>query len=84
MPGFFRPIFLSPHADDAGLSCGGLIYQLAQAGERPIVITLFGGDPPDAGPLSDFAQSLHTRWALGADAPAAMKIAPPAIAWGRI
>ncbi|HET7091613.1 MAG TPA: PIG-L family deacetylase [Anaerolineae bacterium] len=54
-------IFLSPHLDDAVLSCGGLIYQLAQAGEAVQVITIFAGDPPP-GPLTPFAQSLHERW----------------------
>lgn len=65
-----RPIFLSPHPDDAVLSCGGWIYQLAQNGERPIVITIFGGDRPGNVPLSEFALSLHERWQLGEDAPA--------------
>ncbi len=65
-----RMIFLSPHPDDAVLSCGGWIYQLAQNGERPIVMTVFGGDRPADVPLSDFARSLHERWQLGADAPA--------------
>ena len=65
-----RMIFLSPHPDDAALSCGGWIYQLAQDGQRPIVMTIFGGDRPAAVPLSDFARSLHERWQLGADAPA--------------
>jgi LmbE family N-acetylglucosaminyl deacetylase len=70
MPSFFRSIFLSPHPDDAVLSCGGWIYQLAEAGERPIVITIFGGDRPVDVPLSDFARSLHERWQLGDDASA--------------
>lgn len=65
-----RLIFLSPHPDDAVLSCGGWIYQRAQNGERPIVITIFGGDAPAAAPLSDFARSLQERWQLGNDAPA--------------
>ena len=65
-----RLIFLAPHPDDAVLSCGGWIYQLAQNGERPIVITLFGGDRSTAAPLSDFARSLQERWQLGDDAPA--------------
>jgi LmbE family N-acetylglucosaminyl deacetylase len=65
-----RRIFLSPHPDDAVLSCGGWIGQLAQSGERPIVMTIFGGDRPAAAPLSDFAHSLHKRWQLGDDAPA--------------
>ena len=39
-------------------------------GERPIVITLFGGDRSEGAPLSDFARSLQERWQLGDDAPA--------------
>jgi LmbE family N-acetylglucosaminyl deacetylase len=70
MPALSRAIFLSPHPDDAVLSCGGWVHQLAQNGERPIVITIFGGDPPAAVPLSDFARGLHERWQLGDDAPA--------------
>jgi len=65
-----RLIFLSPHPDDAVLSCGGWIYQLAQNGERPIVITIFGGDAPAGVPRSDFARSLQERWQMGDDAPA--------------
>jgi len=70
MPANFRLIFLSPHPDDAVLSCGGWIYQLAQDGERPIVITIFGGDRSADAPLSAFARSLQERWQLGDDAPA--------------
>jgi LmbE family N-acetylglucosaminyl deacetylase len=70
MASFFRSIFLSPHPDDAVLSCGGWIDQLAQNGERPIVITIFGGDRPADVPLSAFARGLHERWQLGDDAPA--------------
>jgi LmbE family N-acetylglucosaminyl deacetylase len=70
MPVISRMIFLSPHPDDAVLSCGGWIYELAQNGERPIVITIFGGDRPAAVPPSDFARSLQERWQLGDDAPA--------------
>jgi len=68
-----RPVFLSPHPDDAMLSCGGTIYQLAQGGQRPLVITIFGGDRAAEAPLSDFARALHTRWQLGDDAPAARR-----------
>lgn len=60
-PNVPRYIFLSPHLDDAVLSCGGMIYQLVQAGHPVQVITIFAGDPP-RGPLSPFAQSLHERW----------------------
>ncbi len=65
-----RLIFLSPHPDDAVLSCGGWIDQLAEDGERPIVITIFGGDRLADVPLSAFARSLHERWQLGDEAPA--------------
>ena len=68
-----RPVFLSPHPDDAVLSCGGLIYQLAQAGQRPVVLTIFGGDRPTTAPPSDFVRALQTRWQLGDDAPAARR-----------
>lgn len=54
-------VFLSPHLDDAVLSCGGIIYQRIQAGEAVRVITIFAGDPPP-GPITPFAQSLHARW----------------------
>ena len=54
-------VYLSPHLDDAALSCGGLIHQQAQAGEPVVVISLCAGFPP-AGLLTPFAESLHARW----------------------
>lgn len=53
-------IFISPHYDDAVLSCGGQIAQLAATGEEVVVATVFGGTPnPDR--LSPFAASIHAR-----------------------
>jgi LmbE family N-acetylglucosaminyl deacetylase len=72
-PSIPRSIFLSPHPDDAVLSCGGTIYQLAENGYRPIVITVFGGYRPSGVPLSEFARGLHVRWQLGEDAPVARR-----------
>lgn len=60
-------IFLSPHFDDVALSCGGLIWEQVQAGERVSIWTICGGLPPRR-PLSPFAQSLHQRWETGAEA----------------
>jgi LmbE family N-acetylglucosaminyl deacetylase len=57
-----RPIFLSPHYDDAELSCGGTLAMMADAGEHPLVITIFGGEP--SGPLNSFAQEMHQAWGL--------------------
>ncbi len=64
----YSRVYLSPHLDDAALSCGGRIWQQAQAGERVLVVTIFAGTlPPDA-PLSPFAQELHARWEHPGDA----------------
>jgi LmbE family N-acetylglucosaminyl deacetylase len=73
LPEISRSIFLSPHPDDAALSCGGTLYQLALNDQRPIVITLFSGDRSNAAPLSEFARSLPERWRLTDDAPAARR-----------
>jgi LmbE family N-acetylglucosaminyl deacetylase len=59
-------IYLSPHFDDAALSCGGLIWEQSQRGERVQVWTICAGTPPP-GELSPFAASLHDRWQTGAD-----------------
>lgn len=60
-------IYLSPHLDDAALSCGGLIWQQTQAGEKVQIWTVCAGDPPP-GEFSPFARSLHARWDAGARA----------------
>ncbi len=53
-------LYLSPHFDDAVLSCGGQIYDRAQRGQQVAVVTLCAAPPP--GELSPFAASLHARW----------------------
>jgi LmbE family N-acetylglucosaminyl deacetylase len=59
-------IYLSPHLDDAVLSCGGLIRQQVISGAKVAVITVFAGQPPDH-KISEYAASLHARWGSGAD-----------------
>jgi LmbE family N-acetylglucosaminyl deacetylase len=61
-------LYLSPHLDDAVLSCGGRICQQTARGERVLVVTVCAGDPPPE-PLSGFAQAMHDRWALPRSAP---------------
>jgi LmbE family N-acetylglucosaminyl deacetylase len=68
MPTLLAHVYLSPHLDDAVLSCGGLMHRQARTGERVVVVTVCAGDPPP-GALSEFAQELHARWAEG--------VAPP-------
>jgi hypothetical protein len=36
-------IFISPHPDDAALSCGGLIAHLRELGQNVIIISVFSG-----------------------------------------
>lgn len=61
-----RWIYLSPHLDDAVYSCGGLIWQQAQAGEDVEIWTICAGPPPP-GALSEFARTLHERWEVTAE-----------------
>ena len=68
-------VYLSPHLDDVVLSCGGRIYQLTQAGESVLVVTVFAGSPHLGEGEADTAASryvaaLHQRWETELDAPA--------------
>ena len=60
-------IYLSPHFDDVALSCGGLVWEQVQAGQPVNIWTICAGAPP-AGPISAFAQLLHSRWETGEQA----------------
>lgn len=72
MKSFYDAIYLSPHLDDAVLSCGGQIYQLTQAGRSALIVSIMAGDAPSTG-LSDFARGLHDRWELAQDASSARR-----------
>jgi LmbE family N-acetylglucosaminyl deacetylase len=56
-------IFISPHLDDAILSCGGIMHALSSKDHEVHNWTIFAGDPSDSN-YSDFAKGLHTRWNL--------------------
>jgi len=58
-----RWIYLSPHLDDAVLSCGGLIYEQSRQGLQTEIWTVFAGDAPD-GPLSPLALRCHFDWGI--------------------
>jgi LmbE family N-acetylglucosaminyl deacetylase len=60
-------IYLSPHLDDAALSCGGLIWEQAQSGLGVSIWNICAGFIPSR-PLSPFAQELHARWQTGPEA----------------
>ena len=57
-----RHVYLSPHLDDAVLSCGGTIHRQASADETVLVITLFAEDASPGADLSDFSQEQHRQW----------------------
>ena len=59
-------VYLSPHLDDAVLSCGGQMAARARRGESVLVYTPAAGDPPDH--LSPLALHLHEAWGLAPDA----------------
>ena len=58
----YHAIYLSPHLDDAVLSCGGQIAARCRRGERVLVATLAAGD--SAAPLTPLARELHAAWKL--------------------
>jgi LmbE family N-acetylglucosaminyl deacetylase len=58
-----RWIYLSPHFDDAVLSCGGLIFEQSRQGLQAEIWTVFAGDAP-AGPLSPLAKRCHIEWGI--------------------
>ncbi len=58
-----RWIYISPHFDDAVLSCGGLIFEQTRQGTPVEIWTILAGDPPP-GPLSEFARQNHALWGL--------------------
>lgn len=64
-------LYLSPHLDDAVLSCGGLIHRQVRQGDQVLVLTVFAGDPPP-GERSAFALLLGERW-QAADRPVATR-----------
>jgi LmbE family N-acetylglucosaminyl deacetylase len=56
-----RHIYLSPHLDDAVLSCGGAIHHHATSGQPVVVVTVLSGEVEGA-ELSSFARLQHEYW----------------------
>lgn len=68
-------IVLSPHLDDAALSCGGRIAALAAAGEAVLVVNICSGRPAPDATFSPFAQANHARWGLPAAEAVTLRLA---------
>jgi glycosyltransferase involved in cell wall biosynthesis/LmbE family N-acetylglucosaminyl deacetylase len=58
-------LFVSPHLDDAVLSCGGLINLLTAERQAVRVVTVFANS--ETYELSAFAEHLHAKWRAGDD-----------------
>ena len=58
-------LFLSPHLDDAVLSCGGAMHRLALDGERVIIVTAMAGEPDEPLPDSPLLQVVRATWKDG-------------------
>lgn len=56
-----RWIYISPHLDDAILSCGGLIHEQTRRGTAVEIWTICAGEAPP-GELSPLAQVCHFQW----------------------
>jgi LmbE family N-acetylglucosaminyl deacetylase len=76
----YAHIFLSPHLDDAALSCGGMIAGLASVGQPVLVVNICSGSPASAATLSPFAAAMHARWGLPAAEGVRLRLAEDEIA----
>ena len=63
----YQAIYLSPHLDDAALSCGGQIHARVMGGDAILIVTLMAGDPPPSTASSIYIAELHERWQLAAN-----------------
>lgn len=57
-------VCLSPHLDDAALSCAGELLAARHAGLRTLVITVCTSIPPVSATYSDLAVEFHREWGL--------------------
>jgi LmbE family N-acetylglucosaminyl deacetylase len=59
-----RWVYLSPHFDDAVLSCGGMIAEQVRSGDEVEIWTICAGNPPSGQALSEFASKQHKGWGV--------------------
>lgn len=62
----YRHIYLSPHLDDAALSCGGSIAQHTSSNTPVLIVNVCSGAPAAETRYSPFAHLQHTRWGFPA------------------
>lgn len=71
----YQHIYLSPHYDDAALSCGGAIHKQTRQQEAAAVITIFAGAPdlPNSS-LPKLAQATHQAFIFLNQNPSAQEV----------
>lgn len=77
-------VYLSPHLDDAALSCGGAIAQHCAQGARVLVVTLCTATPQAGTPFSALAREFHAEWGLAPDQVVAARLHEDALAMQRL
>ncbi|HWQ12887.1 MAG TPA: PIG-L family deacetylase [Roseiflexaceae bacterium] len=77
-------IYLSPHLDDAALSCGGSIAAHLAQDARVLVVTLCTASPPPEGPFNAVAQEFHADWGLEAADVMAVRLGEELLAMERL
>lgn len=80
LPTHYAHVYLSPHLDDAALSCGGMMARQSAADEAVLVVTLCTAAPPPEGPFSALAEEFHREWGLAPAAVLATRLAEEAAA----
>lgn len=80
LPSHYAHLYLSPHLDDAALSCGGLIAAQQLAGQPVLIVTFCTAAPPVSGPFSTLAQAFHAAWGLPPEAVVAARLREDAAA----
>ncbi|MDX1545857.1 MAG: PIG-L family deacetylase [Rhodothermales bacterium] len=55
----YAHLYVSPHYDDAALSCGGRIHGQVRQGARVLVVTVCAAPPPPGTPVSAVAAQIH-------------------------
>ncbi|MDX1686422.1 MAG: PIG-L family deacetylase [Candidatus Promineifilaceae bacterium] len=76
-------LYLSPHLDDAVLSCGGQIYMHTEAGRSVLVVTFMAGEPR-TDTRSTLAEYLHHNWGVTAETAVARRRAEDKAACRRL
>jgi len=67
-------VYLSPHLDDAALSCGGAIARHSANQQHVLVVTICTAAPDLSVPFSPFAAAMHANWRLSPERVVAQRL----------